>query len=304
MAVPDYQSFMLPFLEILGDKKEHSLQEMYERLADHFNLTEEDKKERVPSGKQLKYHNRISWARTYLKKAGLIKNVSRGKFVITERGLRVLRENLEKVDIKYLQQFEEFRQFRRIGGQVSENKTSQVSSSQSDLSPEEQLDESYELLQKELIDELLMTIKSCTPKFFEKLVIDLLVAMGYGGSYEDAGKAIGKSGDDGIDGIIKEDRLGLDVIYVQAKRWEHPVGRPTVQAFAGSLEGQRAKKGIIITTSRFTEEARQYVKRIEKRIVLLDGIQLAELMIDYNVGVYEKEKYVVKKMDLDYFEEG
>lgn len=303
MAVPAFKSFLLPFLKILGDKKEHSLQEMYEKLADYLNLTEEDKEERIPSGKQLKYQNRISWARTYLKRAGLIQSVARGRFVITDLGLKVLSENIERIDIKYLEQFEGFRQFRRSDDQASKDETIQDSSS-SDLSPEEQLVASYRYLRKELVDELLMTIKSCTPKFFEKLVIDLLVTMGYGGSYEDAGKAIGRSGDDGIDGIIKEDRLGLDVIYVQAKRWENPVGRPTVQAFAGSLEGQRAKKGIIITTSRFTEEARQYVKRIEKRIVLIDGIELAELMIDYNVGVYDKEKYVVKKIDLDYFEEG
>jgi len=304
MAVPDYQSFMLPFLEILGDKKEHTLQEMYRRLSDHFNLTDEDKEELLPSGRQLKLHNRIGWARTYLKKAGLLKHSGRGKFYITERGLDVLRQKPSKIDTKYLEQFDEFVEFRTSNSIQLENEDkTRTTLIETELSPEEILEASYQQLRRDLMGEILDTVKSCSPSFFEKLVIDLLVSMGYGGSHADAGKAIGRSGDEGIDGIINEDKLGLDVVYIQAKRWENPVGRPTVQAFAGSLEGQRARKGVLITTSRFTEDAHEYVSRIEKKIVLIDGKRLAELMIDFNIGVSNKAEYIVKNIDSDYFEE-
>ncbi|WP_251460399.1 restriction endonuclease [Weizmannia agrestimuris] len=306
MTIPDYQSFMLPFLKILGDRNEHTLQEIYIKLADYFKLTESDRKEYLPSGKQLKYKNRIGWARTYLKKSGLLDQVGRGIFTITERGLNVLNENPEKIDVKFLEQFNEFLKFQGNKNsntdQIGENKKL-PSNLELDLSPEEILDTSYREIRRDLMDELLHTVKSCSPEFFEKLVVDLLIAMGYGGTHADAGQAIGKSGDDGIDGIIKEDKLGLDVIYIQAKRWEGSVGRPAVQAFAGSLEGNRARKGVFITTSRFTEDAKEYVKRIEKKIVLIDGESLAELMIDNDVGVSPKVTYIIKNIDSDYFNE-
>nr|WP_017552374.1 restriction endonuclease [Heyndrickxia coagulans] len=282
MTVPDYQTFMLPFLKILGDRNEHTLQEMYIKLADYFSLTDADKKEYLPSGKQLKYKNRIGWARTYLKKAGLLEQVGRGRFTISEQGLSVLNKNPEKIDVKFLERFNEFREFRSNKNSTDHKDSTETlpNNRESDLSPEEILDSSFRDITRSLMDELLRTVKSCSPEFFEKLVVDLLVAMGYGGTHADAGQAIGRTGDDGIDGIIKEDKLGLDVIYIQAKRWEGSVGRPVVQAFAGSLEGNRARKGVLITTSRFTEEAKDYVKRIEKKIVLIDGETLAELMID------------------------
>lgn len=305
MTVPDYQTFMLPFLKILGDRNEHTLQEMYIKLADYFSLTDADKKEYLPSGKQLKYKNRIGWARTYLKKAGLLEQVGRGRFTISEQGLSVLNKNPEKIDVKFLERFNEFREFRSNKNSTDHKDSTETfpNNRESDLSPEEILDSSFRDITRSLMDELLRTVKSCSPEFFEKLVVDLLVAMGYGGTHADAGQAIGRTGDDGIDGIIKEDKLGLDVIYIQAKRWEGSVGRPVVQAFAGSLEGNRARKGVLITTSRFTEEAKDYVKRIEKKIVLIDGETLAELMIDNNVGVSPKITYIIKDIDSDYFNE-
>lgn len=303
VAVPDYQSFMLPLLKILGDQKEHSLKEIMEKLASEFNLSKEEQKELLPSGRQSKFVNRVGWARTYLKKAGLLKNVSRGNFIITERGLDVLKSNPPAIDVKYLEQFPEFIEFRNATKNEngdSKDKTMSVAHS-TNGTPEEILESSYQTLRQELANELLERIKKCSPAFFEKLVVDLLVAMGYGGSRSDAGRAIGKSGDEGIDGIINEDKLGLDVVYIQAKRWENTVGRPVVQAFAGSLEGQRARKGVLITTSKFSQEAKDYVKVIEKKIVLIDGERLAQLMIDHDIGVSEQARYIVKRIDIDYF---
>ena len=306
MAVPDYQSFMLPILRMLGDGEIYNGREINERIAEEFQLTEEDKNILLPSGRQKTYVNRIGWARTYLKKAGLIQSPSRGRFQITERGLKVLSENPPSIDVKFLQRFDEFVEFLQGNRKQDENAGTEAAlqnEEKDERTPEEILESSYEKLRMELASELLEKIKSCSPSFFEKLVIDLLVAMGYGGSRSDAGRAIGRSGDEGIDGIINEDRLGLDVIYVQAKRWSDTVGRPVVQAFAGSLEGKRAKKGILITTSKFSKEAHDYVNVIEKKIVLIDGERLAQLMIDYNVGVSEVASYTIKRIDTDYFEE-
>lgn len=292
---------MYPLLKICEDQKEHTLQEAYQHLSDLFQLTPEDKAETIPSGRQPVYQNRISWASTYLKKAGLIRSVKRGTFIITDRGKGVLQDlNVSQLDNKYLQRYNEFLEFQ--------NKKVKDTSLSTDgdhlaLTPSEQLDESYRIIQRQVSDELLERVKSCTPEFFEKLVVDLLVAMGYGGSIQDAGRAIGRSGDEGIDGIIKEDVLGLDMIYVQAKRWENVVGRPEIQKFAGSLEGQRAKKGVFITTSDFTDWAQEYVNRIEKKIILINGNELAEYMFKYDIGVSKVTQYILKKVDLDYFEE-
>jgi len=300
MAIPDFQSLMLPLLTILGDSQEHTLSGVIEQLALQVGLTDTDRKELLPSGRQFKFDNRVGWVRTHLKKAGLLESTGRGKFRITERGLSVLRSKPSYINIKFLMQFPEFVEFRNLSR--SDNKQDDREE-ESNQTPEELLEASYQNLRQALAQELLERIGNCSPRFFENLVVDLLVAMGYGGSRKDAGQAVGQSGDDGIDGIIKEDKLGLDVVYIQAKRWEGTVGRPIVQAFAGSLEGQRARKGVLITTSQFSQDAREYVGRIEKKIVLIDGKQLAQLMIDHSIGVAEVATYTVKKVDADYFGE-
>ncbi len=298
MAIPDFQRFMLPFLQILGDGEEHTLSEVIETLAEAFGLTEDDRKELLPSGRQAKLDNRVGWTRTHLKKAGLLESVGWGRFRITERGIEVLRSNPPYINMRFLEQFPEFYEFRHSSRQGNKQDEEEEIP---DQTPEETLELGYQSLRQALAQDILERVKSCSPRFFERLVVDLLVTMGYGGSREDAGHAIGQSGDEGIDGTINEDRLGLDVVYIQAKRWENTVGRPVVQGFAGSLEGQRARKGILITTSQFSHEARDYVNRIEKKIVLIDGEQLAQLMIDYGVGVTEKAVYTVKRIDEDYF---
>jgi restriction system protein len=290
---------MLPLLQIANDRQEHSLSEAIETLAQYFELSDQDRNELLPSGKQAKFDNRVSWARTYLKKAGLLVYTGRGKFTITDSGLQVLEQGPQEINIKYLEQFPDFVEFRTLSGQTD----GQEEIEESDQTPEEVLESSYLSLRSELAQELLERILDCSPRFFEYLVVDLLVAMGYGGSRKDAGQAVGRSGDGGIDGIIKEDKLGLDVVYIQAKRWEGTVGGPTVQTFAGSLEGYRARKGVLITTSRFSQDALDYVQRIEKKIVLIDGDQLTQLMIDHGIGVTEVASYSVKRADKDYFGE-
>lgn len=302
MPVPDYQSIMYPLLELFRDGNEHTLQEAYIYLADYFDLTTEDKEEVLPSGKQLVYHNRIGWARTYLKKAGLIKSVKKATFVITDRGQKLLKDpGITELNQNYLMKYEEFKEFKNK--KQNKNNTVLEEYDKSDLTPQEMLDYGYKEIQQQISDELLERVKGCTPEFFEKLVVELLVTMGYGGSIEDAGKAIGKSGDEGIDGIIKEDVLGLDMIYVQAKRWENVIGRPEIQKFAGSLEGQRASKGVFITTSEFTQGAKEYVNLIQKKIILINGNDLAAYMFKYNVGVSKIAEYILKKVDIDYFQE-
>lgn len=292
---------MYPFLKFLEDGKEHTLQEAYQYLAEYFQLTKEEKEEVLPSGKQLVYQNRIGWAKTYLTKAGFIKSVKRATFVITDRGKEVVQNpSICNLTTKDLMKYKEFQEF--VNKKVTDRSTSNSFTNQ-ELSPREQLEQNYKLIQKRIYDDLLEKVKSCTPEFFERLVVDLLVAMGYGGSIQDAGKAIGQSGDEGIDGIIKEDVLGLDVIYVQAKRWENVVGRPEIQKFAGSLEGKRARKGVFITTSDFTEGAKDYVNRIEKKIILMNGNDLVELMYQYDIGVSKDTQYTIKKVDNNYFEE-
>jgi restriction system protein len=298
MTVPDYQSIMLPLLKISGDEKEHKFNEVVEILAQQFKLTDEDRKELLQSGKQAKFDNRVGWASTYMKKAGLLESTGRGKLRITQRGINVLRDNPENINAKFLKRFPEFLEFQNFSKPVNKPDVNDV---EPDQTPEEILESSYQTLRTDLALELLDNIKKCSPKFFEKLVVDLLVAMGYGGSRIDAGQAVGQSGDGGIDGIIKEDKLGLDAVYIQAKRWEGTVGRPIIQAFAGSLEGHRARKGVVITTSQFSQDAKDYIKMIEKRIVLIDGEQLMQLMMDYGIGVSEVTSYTIKKIDIDYF---
>ncbi len=301
MATPDFQSLMLPLLQVAGDGREHTNDDIHDLLARSFGVSAEDRKEMLPSGRQSKFENRVGWATTHLRKAGLLEGTGRGRFRITARGADVLRDKPPAIDVRFLNRFPEFVLFRSRT-QPKSGPLSQTGDTDRQT-PEETLESSYQEIRDALAQELLDRVKRSSARFLETLVVDLLVSMGYGGSRRDAGQAIGSSGDDGIDGIIKEDKLGLDVVYIQAKRWSDTVGRPTVQGFAGSLEGHRAKKGVLITTARFSDEARDYVERIEKKIVLIDGEELAQLMIDHGVGVTEFATYSVKKVDLDYFGE-
>lgn len=306
MAIPDYQTCMLPFLRFLGDNTEHSLRETEESLAKHFNLTDAERAELLQSGQQGIFKNRIGWARTYLKKAGLVEAPRRGVFKITNRGLTTLATNPSRIDGKFLEQFPEFIEFKEISKTENGNKTDSVLANIAPVAtatPEEAIELAYQGLREQLAQELLTVVMSCSPTFFEQLVVDLLVKMGYGGSRRDAGERIGQTSDGGIDGIIKEDRLGLDAIFIQAKRWQGSVGRPEIQKFVGALQGQRARKGVFITTSWYTAEAIDYASRIDTKVVLLDGKALSTLMIDFDVGVAASASYVVKRIDSDYFEE-
>jgi len=296
MAIPDFQSFFLPTLRCLNDGDAHSTGEINKSLSAILNPTNEDLNEWLPSGKARKFESRASWARTYLKKALTISTIKPGIFQITERGKKIIQSNPDKVSVKVLLQFPEFKEFYR-------KNTTEVIIDHIDISsPEETLENAFKILRESLANELLQTVKASSPEFFENLVIDLLLKMGYGGSKKEAGMAIGRPGDEGIDGIIKEDKLGLDVIYIQAKRWDGPIGRPEIQKFCGSLDGKKAKKGVFISTSHFTPDAREYVNIIEKRIVLIDGKQLTQFMIDFCIGVSEEKVFTIKKIDTDYFE--
>jgi restriction system protein len=304
MAIPDYQTCMLPFLRYLSDGTEHTLRDAEDSLAEHFKLTPAERAELLPSGQQGIFKNRIGWARTYLKKAALLESPRRGVFKITERGLKTLASNPSRIDVKYLEQFPEFIEFRDASKpENGAGAVAVIELPQSKTTPEEAIEVAHQGLREQLAAELLSRILACTPTFFEQLVVELLVKMGYGGSRRDAGERIGQTGDGGIDGIIKEDRLGLDTIFIQAKRWQGSVGRPEIQKFVGALQGQRAKKGVFITTSTYTAEAADYATRIDTKVVLIDGKQLAGLMIDFDVGVAPAATYVVKRIDSDYFEE-
>ena len=309
MAIPDYQSLMLPLLRLSGDGAEHKFRAAVEELASVFQLTNDERSEMLPSGTAPLFDNRVGWARTYLKQAGLLESTRRGVFKISKRGMALLAENPDKIDVNLLAQFPEFREFRsrrrsdsHSGVDRNDYKDAVVGDVFNIETPEDALASAYGNIRTSLEIELLEQVKASPPSFFERVVIDLLIKMGYGGSRHDAGRAIGRSGDEGIDGIIKEDKLGLDTIYVQAKRWKDVVGRPEIQKFAGALQGQRAKKGIFITTSYFSREAEEYVAAIDSKIILIDGEQLATLMVDHDVGVSIVGQYVLKKIDADYFE--
>ena len=302
--IPDYQSLMLPLLRLVSDRREYKYRDLIEKLAIEFQLTDDERKEPLASGNQAIFDNRVGWAKTYLKKAGLIDSPKRATFVITELGLQTLKENPDRIDAKYLRKFPAFLEFVHIGRNEIESEEP-ISQEPIEQTPEENLDRAYQRIRKSLASELLNKVIDLSPAFFERLVIELLVKMGYGGSIKEAGKAIGKSGDEGIDGTIKEDKLGLDIIYVQAKRWKpgNVVGRPEIHKFVGALAGQGAKKGIFITTSSFTKEALDYIPKNETKIVLIDGERLAQHMIDYNIGCSVQQIYELKKIDTDYFDE-
>ena len=322
MPIPDYQTLMLPLLKLAADGKEHKKREAEEQLAQEFGLTDDERATLLPSGKQRLFDNRVGWARTYLKQAGLLESVRRGVIRITDRGHSVLARKLDRLDNDVLDEFPEFLEFksrtrpRNIGKDVEPAEAGgglQTGPFQSEalkaadrtLTPDEQIRNGYQTLRANLASELLDRVLKASPTFFEHLVVELLVAMGYGGTEEDAASVVGRSGDGGIDGIIKEDRLGLDNIYVQAKRWSpsHSVGSPDVRQFSGALGEHRARKGVFITTSSFSKDAIESAKASQTTIVLIDGNRLAQLMLDYGVGVNVQETIRLLKIDEDYFEE-
>jgi restriction system protein len=301
MPIPDYETLMLPLLEIAASasKTETKLSDAVDQLAIRFKLTDAERTELLPSGGTFKFSSRVSWARTYLQKAGLLEAPKRGYFQITARGKDILAQSPSKIDNKLLSQFDEFKVFQNK--KKPEKQNSELDSVET---PVESIASFYEQFREALATELLERVKKCSPQFFERLVIYVLLRMGYGGSFKDAGAALGKTGDGGIDGVIREDRLGLDNIYIQAKRWtDKPVGSPDLDQFIGALSKKKATKGIFITTSCFTKDAQLSLNEYTTRIVLIDGNQLARYMIDYGVGVSVMDVYELKKIDSDFFEE-
>lgn len=301
MSIPDYQSFMHPLLSTIKDGKEYDLKTVKTKLIEKYNLTEDDLREKIPSQRAFLFDNRLGWANTYLKKAGLISSNKRGYLQITEEGKEFLNKHANKITVSDLKKIKQFLEFHKNKATIKDE--DDEITDKSDKSPEEIIDSAHLIITKNLIEELLNTIKKCSPQYFEKMVLDVLIKMGYGGSRQEAGKAIGKSGDGGIDGIINEDKLGLDTIYIQAKKWENTVPIKEIRDFAGSLLSKKAKKGVFITTSEYPNSAYEFVNSIDPKIILIDGNKLASLMIEHNVGVSTKEIYEIKDIDLDYFDE-
>lgn len=302
--VPTFQELMHPFLAIMADGQERSISEIHDLVIDRIGLSQEDSEELLPSGNQTIFRNRLGWARTYMFKAGLLERPRRAHYRITQRGLEVIRSGIEEINLDLLSEFREFVEFYRPEENQNTNTNTALGKTKEAVqTPEEVLESAYKEIHEQLSTELLEVILRCSPAFFERLVIDVITAMGYGGSRKDAGEALGKTGDGGIDGIIKEDRLGLDVIYVQAKRWENSVPVREVRDFAGALLSKKAKKGIFIATSSFPASAYDFVKSIEPKIVLIDGSALASLMIENKVGVSPVSHYTVSRLDSDYFSE-
>ncbi|MEW5986441.1 MAG: restriction endonuclease [Chloroflexota bacterium] len=304
MSIPDFQTIMLPLLQLAADGKEHTIRDAQAELAVELNLSEEEKAQLIPSGRQPVFYNRVSWAKAYLQQAGLLTSPRKGTFLISQRGREVLASKPDRITIKFLERFPEFVESRSYSRKEKSRPAEQEATNEDHKTPEESLEDAYQKIRGGLAAELLHYVKNGSPQFFERLVVELLVKMGYGGSRKEAGEAIGHSGDEGIDGIINEDRLGLDVIYIQAKKWAGTVGRPEIQGFVGALHGKRARKGVFITTGVFSKEAIEYVSRIDPKVVLIDGRQLADLMIDFGLGVAPIASYEIKRVDTDYFEQG
>ena len=300
MAIPDYRAIMIPVLRFLSDGAEHHKREVVRAICEEFHLTRSEIETLVPSSRQTLIDNRTGWSLTYLRKAIAIITTRRGFVKITDRGREILSENPDEISVKYLLKYAEFREFRERRKPYKDNKTT-IDNLEVDVTPEESIKREYVTLRADLAEKILENVKTLSPKFFEILVVELLMAMGYGGAFENSGRVMGKPGDEGVDGIIEEDKLGLEKIYVQAKRWQGSVGRPVVQEFVGALHGKKARKGVIITTSHFTKEAQDYVEQIENRVVLVDGARLAELMIDHDIGVSTYHVVKLKKIDIDYF---
>jgi restriction system protein len=304
VKVPNFQQLMLPVLQSAANANgETSVSELADKIAAQLKLTEEDVEQLLPSGKQTVFKNRLNWAKSYMGKAGLVESTRRGYFRVTPRGYELLASSPKYIDVSVLSTIPEFAAW------TSEERKSEVADEPqeviSQIDPEEQMAVSFTKLTKSLSSDLIERIHSFSPSFFERLIIDLLLAMGYGGGRAEMGRSLGKSGDGGIDGVIKEDELGLDVVYVQAKRYaaDNAVPVREVRDFIGSLEGHRASKGVFVTTSTFPTSARDFVDRVSKRVILIDGAELARLMIRHNVGVRIKEVYEIKKIDEDYFSE-
>jgi restriction system protein len=307
MPVPGYQEFMLPLVKLASDGQEHKITDAIDALADQFGVGKQDREIMLPSGTQTRLYNRVTWALTYLTKSLLLEKSARGRFRIAPRGADVLKNDPARIDNAFLQQFDEFRAFKQ---KRTKSATSVVAIDESggdevdtSLTPLERIEGGYNELREALADELLSRVRTMKPKAFEQLVVDVLVAMGYGGSQLDAAQVVGKSGDGGIDGVIKEDRLGLDMVYVQAKRHTNDVGPGAIREFVGSLGEHKATKGVFITCGGFTSGAIEAAAKAHHRIVLIDGDQLAEYMIDNGVGVADSKAYTVKKLDSDYFGE-
>lgn len=298
MPIPKYEKILLPLLEFAGDKNQHSLSEAYKYISDYFDLTEEERRKYLESGNEKILNNRVRWAKHYLKKAGLVESNKRGYFKITEKGANVLEENPKEIDNDYLRKFEDFKKWKEGSREGKEEKKE----SEEGKSPEEIMDNKYKEMKESLVNDIKSEIMNSSPSFFEELVVDLVIEMGYGGSRKETGEAIGGSGDEGIDGMIKEDRLGLDKIYIQAKRWKDNVGPRVVREFIGALDDKGGKKGILITTSDFSKNAKKLGKR-NPEIVLIDGNRLADLMIENNLGVTINSSYKIKDIDTDYFSE-
>lgn len=303
MPIPDFQSVMLPLLQHSADGAEHTLPETEDFLAQYFKLSESDRSELLSSGRQSRFGNRVGWAKQHLMKAGLLESPRRSVFRISERGKAVLGKQPERISMAFLKQFPEYLEFIRPSNN-SDIKEAVEELETIEKSPKEVLDDAYSRLHKALQQELLEKVRQSHWRFFEHLVVELLVKMGYGGSVKDAGRVTQPTNDGGIDGVIKEDKLGLDVIYLQAKRFEadNKVGRPEIQSFVGALEEKRAMKGVFITTSSFAATAHEYVKNISKKIILIDGEKLADFMIEYGVGVSTVDVYEIKRLDSDYFD--
>lgn len=305
MPVPDFQSLMRPLLDVLSDGTEHPLRDIKERLAVALALTAEDLELVLASGVATVFSDRVGWARYYLQRAGMLQQPKRSVYRITDAGQRLLRDVHGRISTAQLMErspeLQQWVEGSRAGSGRQRPEPEPPPERQG--TPEETLADAYASLRRAVESDLLVRLRECSPSFFEQVVVRLLVAMGYGGSLQDAGKAIGRTGDEGIDGIINEDRLGLDVVYVQAKRWTATIGRPDIQQFAGALAGKRARKGVFITTSGFSAEARAYVGSIEPKIVLISGEQLAAFMFEHNVGVSPSSVYEVKRIDTDFFEE-
>jgi restriction system protein len=299
MPIPRHNQMYLPFLEFLGDGQTHAMAEIIRYLAKIMHVTEEERKEMLPSGVTTKFGSRVGWTRTYLGKAGLLETAKRGVVVISIEGKRVLSSKPAIINDDYLMQFEGFREFK-----TPVNSSNIVSQIASEATPQDELEDAFQKINSALVSELLSEIMCQTPAFFESLVVQLLIKMGYGGSLSDAGKILGKTGDEGIDGVVREDKLGFDLIYIQAKRWDlgNVVGRPEIQKFVGALAGAGASKGLFITTAGFSKDAYTYAeKQHTTKVVLVDGKTLASLMIEYNLGVSTQTIYELKRVDTDFF---
>ena len=305
MSIPDYQTLMLPVLKLSANESVR-VADLVTRIAAEFSLTEEDLEELLPSGQTRRLNNRIHWAKTYLSKAGLLESPNRGYFVATQEGRKVLESSPDRISNEFLIRYEKFQDFRARGKETGATKNGvDLSLPDNPATPEEQIDNAYATLRSSLGTDLLERILQNSPSFFEGLIIELMISMGYGSSHARAARQLGRSGDGGVDGVIDEDRLGLDRVYLQAKRYkaDKVVGRPDVQGFVGSLVGLGASKGIFVTTSSFSKQAQEYAEGLVQRIILIDGALLTKLMVEHDVGVRTSRTISIQRMDEDFFAE-